>query len=76
MLRLFTKQTVRKDRVVSIRTYKAQIQQLHHDGVDYNQQSVEIKSDKHIRRCTFYKTICPNVRTLGKHSMLIHNFHN
>ncbi|CAF0990252.1 unnamed protein product [Adineta steineri] len=59
---------------INIRTYKTRIQQLHHDGIDYNQQSIETKADEHVRRCTFYKdldiwtlykTICPNVRTLG-----------
>ncbi|CAF4114551.1 unnamed protein product, partial [Adineta steineri] len=59
---------------INIRTYKTRVQQLHHDGIDYNQQSIETKADEHIRRCTFYKdldiwtlykTICPNVRTLG-----------
>ncbi|CAF1413580.1 unnamed protein product [Adineta steineri] len=59
---------------INIRTYKTRVQQLHYDGIDYNQQSIETKADEHIRRCTFYKdldiwtlykTICPNVRTLG-----------
>ncbi|CAF2640929.1 unnamed protein product [Rotaria sp. Silwood2] len=56
------------------RTYQTRIQKLHHDGIDLKQQSVEINPVEHIRRCTFlkdldiwtlYKTICPNVRTLG-----------
>ncbi|CAF3868924.1 unnamed protein product [Rotaria sordida] len=56
------------------RTYLTRIQQIHHDGIDLEQQSVEINPIEHIRRCTFYKdldiwtlykTICPNVRTLG-----------
>lgn len=50
------------------------IQKLHHDGIDLKKQSVETNPIEHIRRCTFYKdldiwtlykTICPNVRTLG-----------
>ena len=58
----------------NIRTYKTRLQQLYGDGIDLTQQSVEINSTEHIRRCTFYKdvdiwtlykTIYPNVRTLG-----------
>ena len=78
MLRLLLKKSnirlVQTITYTNIRTYKTQIQQLHHDGIDYNHQSVEVNSNEHIRRCTFYqdqdiwnlyKTICPNVRTLG-----------
>ncbi|CAF4948113.1 unnamed protein product [Rotaria sp. Silwood1] len=72
----FPKQLVRGVTVtyINTRTYQTRIQRLHHDGIDLNQQSVEINPVEHIRRCTFYKdldiwtlykTICPNVRTLG-----------
>lgn len=55
-------------------TYQTRIQRLYNDGIDLRQQSVEINRADHIRRCslhkdddiwTFYKTIHPNVRTLG-----------
>ncbi|CAF1290437.1 unnamed protein product, partial [Didymodactylos carnosus] len=55
-------------------TYKTRMQRLYNDGLDVNQQSVEINPIERIRRCslhkdadiwTFYKTMCPNVRTLG-----------
>ncbi len=55
-------------------TYKRRIQRLYNDGLDVKQQSVEINPIEHIRRCslhkgtdiwTLYKTMCPNVRTLG-----------
>ena len=54
--------------------YKAQIQKLYNDGIDTKQLSVEVNPIEHIRRCslhkdddiwTFYKTMCPNVHTLG-----------
>ncbi|CAF1510850.1 unnamed protein product [Adineta steineri] len=54
--------------------YKARMQQFYNDGIDLNQQSVEINSTERIRRCSFYKdvdlysfykTTCPDVRTLG-----------
>lgn len=63
----------RYDRV-SCLTYQTRIKRLHDDGIDLKQQTVEIDSKQHIRRCTFYKDIdlwsipkvvCPNVRTLG-----------
>ncbi|CAF3778497.1 unnamed protein product [Rotaria sp. Silwood1] len=53
---------------------KTRIQRLYDDGIDLKQQSVEINALERIRRCTFYKdvdiwtfykTLCPNVRTLG-----------
>jgi hypothetical protein len=35
----------------NIRTYKSPIQQLHHDGIDYKQQSIEINPvDVHYRK--------------------------
>ena len=55
-------------------SYKRHIKRLYNDGIDLKQQSVEIDSTERIRRCTFYKdvdlysfykTLCPNVRTLG-----------
>jgi long-chain acyl-CoA synthetase len=55
-------------------TYKRYIKRLYNDGIDIKQQSVEINSIERIRRCvfykdvdlySFYKTTCPNVRTLG-----------
>ena len=55
-------------------TYKRRIRRLYNDGIDVNQQSVEINSTERIRRCSFYKdvdlysfykTTCPNVLTLG-----------
>jgi len=55
-------------------SYRAHIQRLYNDGIDLKQQSVEIHPTERIRRCafykdvdlySFYKTICPNVRTLG-----------
>ncbi|CAF1576842.1 unnamed protein product [Adineta ricciae] len=83
MLRLFLKPTTtniksvfRRFPVITRNAHiaKTRIQRLHHDGIDYNRQSVEIDHVEHIYRCTFYKdadiwtlykTICPNVRTLG-----------
>ncbi|CAF2086657.1 unnamed protein product [Rotaria magnacalcarata] len=59
---------------VNTLTYKARIQRLYNDGSDLKQQTVEINSTEHIRRCslhknddiwTLYKTVHPNVRTLG-----------
>ncbi|CAF0980465.1 unnamed protein product [Didymodactylos carnosus] len=58
----------------NIRAYKTRIQRLYDDGIDLKQQSIEINPVEHTRRCafykdvdmwTFYKTTCPNVRTLG-----------
>jgi long-chain acyl-CoA synthetase len=55
-------------------SYRTRIQRLYDDGINLKQQSVEINPIEHIRRCSlykdvdlysFYKTICPNVRTLG-----------
>jgi long-chain acyl-CoA synthetase len=55
-------------------TYKTRIRRLYNDGIDLKQQSVEIDPTERIRRCSFYKdvdlysfykTTCPNVRTLG-----------
>ncbi|UJR34834.1 hypothetical protein I4U23_027615 [Adineta vaga] len=55
-------------------TYKRRMQRLFNDGIDLNHQSIEINSIEHIRRCslhkdddiwTLYKTMCPQVRTLG-----------
>ena len=55
-------------------TYKTRMQRLYNDGLDLKEQSVEIDPIEHIRRCslhkdadvwTFYKSMCPNVRTLG-----------
>ncbi|CAF2855035.1 unnamed protein product [Rotaria sp. Silwood2] len=54
--------------------YKSRIQRKYDDGIDLKNQSVEIDPVEHIRRCTFYKdidifsfykTIFPNVQTLG-----------
>ena len=54
--------------------YKSRIQRKHNDGIDLNNQTVEIDPVEHIRRCvfykdidifSFYKTIYPNVKTLG-----------
>ena len=54
--------------------YKSRIERHYNDGIDLNNQTVEIDPIEHIRRCTFYKdidiythhkTICPNVQTLG-----------
>jgi len=54
--------------------YRAYIRRLFDDGIDLKQQTIEINSKEHIRRCafykdvdlySFYKSICPNVRTLG-----------
>ncbi|CAM4969433.1 unnamed protein product [Rotaria socialis] len=59
---------------VNTLTYKARIQRLYNDGSDLKQQTVEINSTEHIRRCslhknddiwTLYKTVHPNVKTLG-----------
>jgi len=55
-------------------SYKTRIRRLYNDGINLKQQSVEINPIEHIRRCafykdvdlySFYKTTCPNVRTLG-----------
>ena len=54
--------------------YKSRIEQKYNDGIDLKNQTVEIDPVEHIRRCTFYKdidifsfykTIHPNVQTLG-----------
>ncbi|CAF1273718.1 unnamed protein product [Rotaria magnacalcarata] len=54
--------------------YKSRIQRSHDDGIDLKNQTVEIDPVEHIRRCTFYKdidlfsfykTIYPNIQTLG-----------
>ncbi|CAF0845807.1 unnamed protein product [Rotaria sordida] len=54
--------------------YKSRIQRKHDDGIDLKNQTVEIDPVEHIRRCTFYKdidifsfykTVLPNVQTLG-----------
>jgi acyl-CoA synthetase (AMP-forming)/AMP-acid ligase II len=53
---------------------KSRIQRDHDDGIDLKNQTVEIDPVEHIRRCvfykdidifSFYKTIYPNVQTLG-----------
>ncbi|CAF4040789.1 unnamed protein product [Rotaria sordida] len=55
-------------------TYESRIRRMYNDGIDVKQQTVEINSVERIRRCllhknddiwTFYKTMHPNVRTLG-----------
>ena len=55
-------------------TYQRLVRRLYNDGIDLKQQSVEINPTERIRRCafykdvdlyTFYKSTCPNVRTLG-----------
>jgi hypothetical protein len=54
--------------------YKSRLQQKYDDGIDLKNQTVEIDPVEHIRRCTFYKdidifsfykTIHPNLQTLG-----------
>ena len=54
--------------------YKSRLQRKHDDGIDLKNQTVEIDPAEHIRRCTFYKdidifsfykTIYPNVQTVG-----------
>ena len=54
--------------------YKSRIERTYDDGIDLKNQTVEIDPVEHIRRCTlykdidifsFYKTIYPNVQTLG-----------
>ena len=54
--------------------YKSRIERNYNDGIDLKNQTVEIDPVEHIRRCTFYKdvdifsfykTIYPNVQTLG-----------
>jgi long-subunit acyl-CoA synthetase (AMP-forming) len=54
--------------------YKSRVQQKFNDGIDVKNQTVEIDPVEHIRRCvfykdidiySFYKTIHPNVQTLG-----------
>ncbi|CAF3716826.1 unnamed protein product [Adineta steineri] len=56
------------------KVYKARTANKYDDGIDVNNQSVEIDPVEHIRRCTFYKdvdiysyykTIYPNIKTLG-----------
>ena len=55
-------------------TYETRIRRRHNDGIDLKQQTVEINPVERIRRCslhqydniwTFYKTMHPNVKTLG-----------
>ncbi|CAF0772173.1 unnamed protein product [Rotaria sordida] len=55
-------------------SYKKRIQRLYNDGINLEQQTVEINPIERIRRCslyknddiwTLYKTTYPNVRTLG-----------
>ncbi|CAF0918624.1 unnamed protein product [Adineta ricciae] len=57
-----------------VRAYKSRLQDKYDDGIDLNNQSVEIDPVEHIRRCTYYKdidiysyykTIYSNVQTLG-----------
>lgn len=54
--------------------YKSRIQRAHDDGIDVKHQTVEVDPVEHIRRCTyykdidifnFYKTIFPNIKTVG-----------
>ncbi|CAF0980277.1 unnamed protein product [Adineta steineri] len=55
-------------------TYKTRMKTFFNDGINLKEQSVEINSTEHIRRCSLhkdddiwklYKTMCPNVRTIG-----------
>jgi long-chain acyl-CoA synthetase len=55
-------------------TYKQRMEKDFNDGIDLMKQSIEINPIEHIHRCTLekdadiwtlYKTMCPNVRTLG-----------
>ncbi|CAF1504649.1 unnamed protein product [Adineta ricciae] len=55
-------------------TYQKRIQSYYDDGINLKQQSIEINPIERIRRCslhkdddiwTLYKTMCPDVRTLG-----------
>jgi hypothetical protein len=57
-----------------VRAYGSRTQRKYDDGIDVNNQSVEIDPVEHIRRCvfykdidlySFYKTVFPNVQTLG-----------
>jgi long-chain acyl-CoA synthetase len=59
---------------VNALSYKTRMQRQYNDGIDLKQQSVEIHPTERIRQCslhkdtdiwTFYKTVCPDVRTLG-----------
>ncbi|CAF1011776.1 unnamed protein product [Rotaria sordida] len=60
--------------VVGAYAYKSRLQRKYDDGIDLKNQTVEIDSVEHIRRCTFYKDIdifsfykiiSPTVQTLG-----------
>ncbi|CAF3480669.1 unnamed protein product [Rotaria sp. Silwood1] len=55
-------------------SYKTRIRRLYNDGIDLKQQTIEINPIERVRRCslhknddiwTLYKTMHPNVRTLG-----------
>ena len=55
-------------------SYRKHVRRLYNDGIDLKHQSVEINPIERIRRCAFYKDVdlysfykstCPNVRTLG-----------
>ena len=55
-------------------SYKRRIQRYFNDGINLQQQTIEINATERIRRCifyrdvdlfSFYKTTCPQVRTLG-----------
>ncbi|UJR25501.1 hypothetical protein I4U23_006847 [Adineta vaga] len=57
-----------------VRAYKSSVPNKHDDGIDVNNQSIEIDPVEHIRRCTFYKdvdiysyykNIFPKVQLLG-----------
>ncbi|UJR32742.1 hypothetical protein I4U23_020201 [Adineta vaga] len=55
-------------------SYRSRIERFYNDGINLKQQTVEIDCTERIRRCilykdvdlySFYKAICPEVRTLG-----------
>lgn len=70
---LLNRHTLRMIQQVNF-SYETRTQQYHNDKIDLTHQTLEIDSKEHIRRCSFYKdtdiwsfykTLCPNVRTLG-----------
>ncbi|CAF1605805.1 unnamed protein product [Rotaria magnacalcarata] len=65
---------ITQQRALTTSSSKLSIRLKYDDGIDLNNQTVEINPIEHIRRCTlykdidigsYYKSICPEVRTLG-----------
>ncbi|CAF1331703.1 unnamed protein product [Rotaria sordida] len=66
--------TIIQQRTMSVQTRKSVTGRKYDDGIDVNNQTVEIDPVNHVRRCTlykdidiytYYKSIIPNVHTLA-----------